>query len=97
MKLNLYIENSYRKDFKIAIKQNLLNDNIRADLNLVIETLLSNEPLDKKYKDHPLKHNLQNFRDCHIRPDLILVYKIENNTLSLVRIGRHLDVLKNKK
>ena len=47
----------------------------------VIEKLANNEKLEKKYQDHALKGDLAGYRDCHLEPDLILVYKKINNEL----------------
>lgn len=61
----------------------------------VIDDLLSGKKLERKFKDHPLKGNLKGFRDCHIKPDLVLIYKIDQNELELFafRIGSHSKVL----
>lgn len=47
----------------------------------VIEKLANNEKLEKKYQDHALKGDLVGYRDCHLEPDLILVYKKINDEL----------------
>ena len=47
----------------------------------VIEKLANNEKLEKKYQDHALKGDLAGYRDCHLEPDLILVYKKINDEL----------------
>ncbi len=47
-----------------------------------------------KYKDHPLKHGYAGFRDCHIKPDLVLIYSISDDCVNLTRIGRHSDLFK---
>lgn len=58
----------------------------------VISTLQKCLILDGKYVDHPLYGNWNNFRDCHIKPDLVLIYRIHETTLQLARIGSHNDV-----
>ena len=58
----------------------------------VISTLQKGLILDAKYVDHPLSGNWNNFRDCHIKPDLVLIYRIHETTLQLARIGSHNDV-----
>ena len=50
----------------------------------VINTLSKGEILPERYKNHPLKGNLKGYYDCHILPDLILIYKIEKEKLILI-------------
>ncbi|MFP6175320.1 type II toxin-antitoxin system YafQ family toxin [Helicobacter pylori] len=89
----LIIETSkkFDKDLKILVKN-------RFDLKLlykVVENLAKEQPLAPKYKDHPLKGDLKDFRECHLKPDLLLVYQIkkQENTLFLVRLGSHSTLL----
>lgn len=50
-------------------------------------------PLPAKYEDHSLSGDLAGFRDCHVKPDLVLIYeKIGDDTLRLVRLGSHSEV-----
>lgn len=59
----------------------------------VLELLLDNEPLAEKYKDHALRGDWSDHRDCHVKPDLVLIYRKPNkNVLQLVRIGSHSDL-----
>lgn len=75
----------FKKDYK-----NYSNDqNIENDLRPILEALVNEKSLDQKYKDHPLKGNYKDYRECHIRPDLLLIYKIDNEYLQLARIGKH--------
>ena len=78
---------TFKKDFKLAQKQGL-------DLNKLKEiiTLLANgELLPPKNKDHQLKGNYKGHRECHIEPDWLLIYKIQDDMLilTLVRTGSH--------
>ena len=50
----------------------------------VINTLAQGDILAEKYKNHPLKGNLKGFYDCHVLPDLVLIYKIEKEKLILL-------------
>lgn len=94
MKLNLNIENSFRDDTKRLYKRNIL---VQDEIAPIVEKLLNQEPLPPKYKDHALKWDYAGYRDCHICADLVLVYKIQNDTLYLSRIGRHRDIFKKYK
>lgn len=57
----------------------------------VIDKLLKNQALESKYKDHKLKGNFKDFRECHIKPDLLLIYQIKDDilTLTCINIGNH--------
>lgn len=62
----------------------------------VLEKLCSEQKLDDRYKDHALKGNLQGTRDCHITPDLVLIYKRDKEVLEIIalRIGKHSKLFK---
>jgi mRNA interferase YafQ len=64
-----------------------------SKLRGVIRLLLEGGPLPPRYKDHPLTGDWKHFRDCHIEPDWLLLYKIEDEDLHLVRTGTHADLL----
>ena len=69
------------------------------DLNLldkVVDELRQGNPLDEKYKDHMLKGEYAGFHECHIKPDWLLIYLIEDNilTLTLVNTESHSDLFK---
>ena len=53
-------------------------------LRKVIDMLANGEPLPEKYKNHPLKGKLKGFYDCHVMPDLVLIYRIEKERLILL-------------
>ena len=69
----------------------------RADLDerlaAVVEALASDTPLEPHHHDHALSGPWADFRDCHIRPDLVLIYqKPDAHTLRLVRMGSHAEL-----
>lgn len=87
-------EVQYSKEFRKGLKK---LKNYKNSLNLVrniIKKLANNEILESKYKDHKLIGKYAGFRVCHIKPDLLLIYKKENNALILVciAIGSHSDL-----
>lgn len=92
MKYKLALTGKFKKGLKAAKKRGL---NI-ALLDSVVEKLLHGIPLDDKYKDHALKGNWGGFRECHIQPDWLLIYLIEDDilTLTLVDTGTHADLFK---
>ena len=65
-----------------------------AKLDPVIEMLIKEIPLPDKYRDHPLRGDWEGYRECHIEPNWLLVYKIEEKKLILVltRTGSHADI-----
>ena len=69
MKCELHSAKSFRKDYKKLSKSEV------EDTDNVIKKLLNNEPLEQKYNDHDLHGNYEGYRECHVRPDLLLVYK----------------------
>lgn len=60
----------------------------------IITKLANGEPLDARHKDHPLSGDWIGHRECHIQPDWLLVYRIENDilVLTLSRTGTHSDL-----
>jgi mRNA interferase YafQ len=58
----------------------------------VMDCIISSVPLEKKYRDHPLSGNFDGFRECHIEPDWLLIYKIENGAVIFARTGTHSDL-----
>lgn len=80
----------FRKDLKLAKKKGL---NI-ALLQEVVDVLASGEKLSEKHRDHALTGDWESFRECHILPDWLLIYKISGDSLilTLVRTGTHSDL-----
>ncbi|WRD84714.1 type II toxin-antitoxin system YafQ family toxin [Helicobacter pylori] len=78
----------YKKDFKKLIK-NGFDDSV---LNEVILTLRKKEPLDPQFKDHALRGKWKPFRECHIKPDILLVYLVKGDELILARLGSHSEL-----
>lgn len=90
MKLQVKFSSRFKNDIKLAKKQNKDRDK----LFYVIEKLANLEKLDEKYRDHPLVGKYQGLRECHIEPNWLLIYYIENKTITLVlvRSGSHSDL-----
>ena len=83
---------AYKKRYKLMIKRGL-NLSLLDD---VVDKLRQGIPLEEKYRDHALTGSFEGFRECHIKPDWLLIYLIENDilTLTLVDAGSHSDVFK---
>ena len=89
--LKLEYATQFKKDFK-KIAKLAIPDVI--EVGHVIKLLQLGETLPEKYVDHPLSGNWQNYRDCHVKPDLVLIYKIESGALRLARIGSHSELFR---
>ena len=82
--------NLFKKNYKLLQKRGL-NLSLLDD---VIDKLSNGKKLDRKYKDHELTGDYKGFRECHIKPDWLLIYLIEDDilTLTLVNTGSHSDL-----
>ena len=63
-----------------------------ADLLTVVDDLANDRPLASKHRDHALSGNWQQYRECHIKADWLLIYKLEPGRLILVRTGSHSEL-----
>ena len=90
MKRQIVVTNQFRKDYKQAMKRGLKIDL----LDDVIRLLSEGKALPEKNYDHPLTGNWVGHRECHIQPDWLLIYRIENEVLilTLSRTGTHADL-----
>src|SRR3546814_8143105 len=79
---------AFRRDFKREAKgprRNVLD----TDLRRIIEALATDAPLEARHRDHALTGNWKDYRDCHVKPDLVLIYRpIDADRLILARLGR---------
>lgn len=88
--LNLSIHKLFTKDLKKAN----LNPTNSAKMYIYISLLLNNEELPIEAKDHSLLGEYKDTREFHISGDLLIIYRIENNNLQLIRIGTHSQLFK---
>lgn len=88
--LEVTTTNAFDKDYKL-LKKRGYNINL---LKEVVELLANEKELPAKYKNHQLVGNCIGFMECHIRPDWLLIYKIEKSklVLTLSRTGTHSDL-----
>ncbi len=88
--LDIRYHTKFKKDFKSIVKRGYDTRLLKA----VVEILCNEQPLPAKYKDHNLVGNYAGFRECHITPDWLLIYKIEHESLTLLltRTGTHSDL-----
>ena len=86
--LNVVFKSRFKKDLK-KLNSNQRNED---ELLAVIESLANEEPLAERYRDHALTGNYEYHRECHIRPDWLLIYQIVGSELILVRTGSHSEL-----
>lgn len=88
--LTIVRSNRFLKDLRLAKKRGL----DLSSLEEVVNKLANQEKLDEKYHDHPLSGDYSDFRECHIKPDWLLVYTIDDEELELFlfRTGSHSDL-----
>ncbi|CDH45839.1 type II toxin-antitoxin system YafQ family toxin [Candidatus Contendibacter odensensis] len=66
---------------------------LQRDFVSLIETLAQDQPLAEKYRDHALSGDWKDHRDCHLKPDLVLIYrKPDDVELQLIRLGSHSEL-----
>jgi mRNA interferase YafQ len=80
----------FKKDLEKATKQK----RDRKNLTEVIRLLATNSPLPYKFKDHKLIGNYKDRRECHIEPELLLIYSVDNDELTFERLGTHSELFK---
>lgn len=88
--LDVVLSNRFKKDLKLAAKRGL----DLAELETVVNRLAAQQPLPDKNRDHTLTGDYIGFRECHIRPDWLLIYRVdgEDLVLFLFRTGSHTDL-----
>ena len=90
--LKIVFTGQFKKDYKTALKRGCDPE----ELKTVISLLAMQQPLPEKYRDHALEssRNYQGMRECHVKPDWLLIYRIfaDKLTLELIRTGSHSDL-----
>ena len=92
MKYDVQFTTQFKKDLKLAKKQNKDLDKLFS----VIKVLARGETLPPQYRDHDLSGNYKGTRECHVEPDWMLIYEIQDNVLVLMlyRLGTHSELFK---
>jgi mRNA interferase YafQ len=79
----------FKRDFKKIAASGRYK---KQDFLDVTELLVNDIPLPEKYRDHALMNNWKDYRECHIKPDWLLIYKKYDTTLLLARTGSHSEL-----
>ena len=87
--LEIKYASRFKKDYKKIKNSGRYNIQDLIDIMKDIANLI---PLDPSKNDHPLKGNLSDLRECHIKPDWLLMYKIEDNLVTFTRTGSHAEL-----
>jgi len=78
----------FKKDLKRE-KKGRHKTTLQNELQELLDVLTNGKAIPSRYCDHALSGNWQGFRDCHIKPDLVLIFRITPEALHLVRLGSH--------
>jgi len=65
-----------------------------SKLRVLLESLIAQEPLAARHRDHPLRGTWKGHREAHIEPDWLVIYRIEGDQLQLARTGTHSDLFR---
>jgi mRNA interferase YafQ len=84
----VHTSNKFDKDAALTLRRGKDTAKLRA----VIELLATRQTLPRELKDHPLKGNWNGYRDLHLEPDWLLIYKADDENIWLVRTGTHADL-----
>jgi mRNA interferase YafQ len=84
----LVVRTAFKKDLKRIVKRGY----DRALLEGVIDLLRHGLPLPEARRDHPLKGEWRNWRECHVAPDWLLIYRMTADEVLLARTGTHADL-----
>ena len=90
--LTIRYETSFRRDYKRIVKRGYDPKLLEAALNY----LINEKPLPEQYHDHALKNDWARYRECHIQPDWLLIYHVDQHELKLclTRTGTHSDLFR---
>lgn len=84
----IHRSNLFKRDYKRELKGRYSQD-IELLVQTVITYLMQGQPLPREYKDHAVLAEWENHRECHLKPNLLLVYRVVDNELQLARLGSH--------
>lgn len=82
-------DKKFSSQFKRDLKKFAFDRSVILELNRVLMLLIERKKLPAKYKDHLLSGDYTGCRECHLKPDVLLVYKTSTRLLYLVRMGSH--------
>ena len=81
----------FKRDLKRELK-GPHRQSLQTHFLSLVEALALDKPLDAHYHDHALSQDWKGYRDCHVRPDLVLIYRLDEDLLTLTRLGSHAEL-----
>lgn len=85
-------EITYTSQFKRDYKKRSREKGLDTLIEQTVERLAEGKPLEVKFRDHPLKGGYAGSRECHLKPDLFLIYVQTSDELRIVRLGSHSEL-----
>jgi mRNA interferase YafQ len=86
------ITSAFKRDYR-RVRASPRHRDIEVLLSRILDLLVADDPLPAHYRDHPLTGDWHDHRDCHVKPDLVLIYrKPSSEALQSVRLGSHSDL-----
>lgn len=86
------LDRKFSTRFKKDLKKYEHKKEVIKEFNEILKLLISKTKLPEKYKDHDLSGNYVDYRECHVKPDVLLIYKADEQLLYLYRIGSHSEL-----
>lgn len=83
---------SYTTQFERDLRLQQRRGKDIAKLKQVLTALINEEPLAEHHRDHPLRGNFRSRRECHVEPDWLLIYKLNDTEIIFERTGTHSDL-----
>ena len=89
------LDKKFKKDIQRDKKSGKFKEDDFIELKQVMTILIDDEiELDEKYLDHKLIGNFKGFRECHLKPDWLLLYKVDTQYIKFARLGTHQQIFK---
>ena len=92
--LEIKIEKAFKKDIARDKKSGLYDEDDFELLKIMITDLQNEQEIDEKFKRHPLKGNMKGFESIHLKGDWLLIFKVDDEFLNLIMLGKHTQVYK---
>jgi mRNA interferase YafQ len=92
--LEIKIEKAFKKDIARDKKSGLYNEDDFELLKTMINDLQTEKEIEEKFKRHSLKGNMKSFESIHLKGDWLLIFKVDEEFLNLLMLGKHTQVYK---
>lgn len=90
---NIRRSNDFKRDYKRELKGRYSQE-VESLVRTAVAYLVQGQPLPQKYQDHDALAEWKHHRECHLKPNLLLVYRVIDNELLLARLGSHTRIFK---